>query len=827
MDPNHPSEGAQKSQSMYHAMGYSSILVMQAGMTFDLKDMDAAMTSLRESLQTCQRFRKRTGIVETLANLWYRQPGDNLTEEEMHAELCYAEVLLQKAALTFLDESIIGFIKGGMRIRNSYQIYKDCQAMASVTNEVDKLKNTYVHFRGGVSMGIGSFNLMLSLLPSRVLRLMEFLGFSGDRELGLSELREGAANNSLRSILSVLTLLMFHLYISVILGTGEGNLTEAEALLEPYIKKFPNGALILFYIARIALLKGNFTFAQEKFLACIEAQEEWRQIHHLCYWELMWAYSFEQNWREAYRYADRLCKESKWSQAVYVFQKAAILSMLPEEEVTQLGENVVELFRKVDGLRLRIAGKSIPTEKFAAKKAQRYSSSNPVKLVVPALEMMYVWNGFTIVGKRPELTESILTTLEKAEEQLKDDPNPSEYHLDDQCVVQLLKGLCLRQLGRLVQAELCFNQVISRMNYKDYNMESRLHFRIHAALNTMGSFSAKLPPSPLLDALTKNGSSAGNGAYRRRPADSSESSGAQTERESRESGEADSSKGFTKEQVEGVQRIKRCKDYYEVLGVNKEANEDELKKAYRKLALKFHPDKNRAPGATEAFKKIGNAYAVLSNADKRRQYDLTGGEEPSSPGHTHGGGFDFHRGFEADITPEDLFNMFFGGGFPSCKSTGQTIKRQTENLRVDYYVTRDFKSEYKGSALQQIEKNVEDDYVSNVRNNCWKERQTKTDLLYAAKFDIGIPSMTKCCNQHDRCYDTCGREKHDCDEEFQDCLETVCRNVQKTLGLAYSVQACESAVTLLFDAVMHLGCKPYLDSQRDSCVCQYELKREL
>ncbi|XP_040892474.1 tetratricopeptide repeat protein 39B-like [Toxotes jaculatrix] len=523
-----------KSQSMYHAMGYSSILVMQAGMTFDPKDMDAAMTSLRESLQTCQRFRKKTGIVETLTSLWYRQPADNLTEEEMHAELCYAEVLLQKATLTFLDESIIGFIKGGMRIRNSYQIYKDCQAMANVTEGGEKQKSTHIHFRGGVNMGIGSFNLMLSLLPSRVLRLMEFLGFSGDRELGLSELREGAASNSLRSILSTLTLLMFHLYITVILGTSDGNLAEAEALLKPYIEKFPNGALILFYIARIALLKGNFTFAQEKFLACIAAQEEWRQIHHLCYWELMWAYSFEQNWKEAYRYADLLCKESKWSQAIYVFQKASILSMLPEEEVTKLGENVVELFRQVEGLRLRIAGKSIPTEKFAAKKAQRYASSNPVKLVVPALEMMYVWNGFTIVGKRPELTESILTTLEKAEEQLRDDPNPSEYHLDDQCIVQLLKGLCLRQLGRLVQAELCFKHVISsennikhenylvpytmyelgllhkqkgdisaaitvienaKMNYKDYSMESRLHFRIHAALNTMGSFSAKLPPS--------------------------------------------------------------------------------------------------------------------------------------------------------------------------------------------------------------------------------------------------------------------------------------------------------------------------------------------
>ncbi|XP_061778978.1 group XIIA secretory phospholipase A2 isoform X2 [Nerophis lumbriciformis] len=94
--------------------------------------------------------------------------------------------------------------------------------------------------------------------------------------------------------------------------------------------------------------------------------------------------------------------------------------------------------------------------------------------------------------------------------------------------------------------------------------------------------------------------------------------------------------------------------------------------------------------------------------------------------------------------------------------------------------------------------------------------------LFGFQFDVGIPSMTKCCNQHDRCYDTCGRDKHDCDEQFQECLETICRNVQRTLGLAQSVQACESAVTLLFDAVMHLGCKPYLDSQRDSCMCQYE-----
>ncbi|XP_033841332.1 group XIIA secretory phospholipase A2 [Periophthalmus magnuspinnatus] len=99
--------------------------------------------------------------------------------------------------------------------------------------------------------------------------------------------------------------------------------------------------------------------------------------------------------------------------------------------------------------------------------------------------------------------------------------------------------------------------------------------------------------------------------------------------------------------------------------------------------------------------------------------------------------------------------------------------------------------------------------------------------LFWFQFDIGIPSMTKCCNQHDRCYDTCGRKKRDCDEQFQDCLETICRKLQRAFGLTHNVQACESAVTLLFDAVMHLGCKPYLDSQRESCVCQYEMKKEL
>ena len=65
----------------------------------------------------------------------------------------------------------------------------------------------------------------------------------------------------------------------------------------------------------------------------------------------------------------------------------------------------------------------------------------------------------------------------------------------------------------------------------------------------------------------------------------------------------------------------KIKDYYELLGVSKDATDSDLKKGYRKMALQFHPDKTNVPGADEAFKLIGYAYAVLSNAEKRKQYD--------------------------------------------------------------------------------------------------------------------------------------------------------------------------------------------------------------
>lgn len=133
-------------------------------------------------------------------------------------------------------------------------------------------------------------------------------------------------------------------------------------------------------------------------------------------------------------------------------------------------------------------------------------------------------------------------------------------------------------------------------------------------------------------------------------------------------------RSYTDAQAELVQKILKAKEggqgaHYRVLGVDKDADENALKKAYRKLALKLHPDKNSAPHADEAFKALGLAYATLSDPQKRTIYDRYGEEDPDNrggggggfrPGHG-GGGVHFNG---QEVNPEDIFNMFFGGGMP-------------------------------------------------------------------------------------------------------------------------------------------------------------------
>ena len=121
------------------------------------------------------------------------------------------------------------------------------------------------------------------------------------------------------------------------------------------------------------------------------------------------------------------------------------------------------------------------------------------------------------------------------------------------------------------------------------------------------------------------------------------------------------------------------RDYYEILGISKSANEDEIKKAYRKLAIKYHPDKNPDDkGAEEKFKEAAEAYEILSNPEKRQRYNQFG--HAGVGGASQGGGGHYGGGMNMD----DIFSQFgdiFGGGGGSRGGGGRRVMKGS-NLRI-------------------------------------------------------------------------------------------------------------------------------------------------
>lgn len=117
-------------------------------------------------------------------------------------------------------------------------------------------------------------------------------------------------------------------------------------------------------------------------------------------------------------------------------------------------------------------------------------------------------------------------------------------------------------------------------------------------------------------------------------------------------------------------------NFYDILGVAQNANVDEIKRAYRKLSFIHHPDKNNSPESTQMFQKLAEAYSILSDPEKRQQYDM---ELKFGKGFG-GSGFGGSRMFTAEINPHEIFNMFFGnssageGGFGGLGGIFQTMR---------------------------------------------------------------------------------------------------------------------------------------------------------
>jgi len=156
-----------------------------------------------------------------------------------------------------------------------------------------------------------------------------------------------------------------------------------------------------------------------------------------------------------------------------------------------------------------------------------------------------------------------------------------------------------------------------------------------------------------------------------------------------------------------VDRINKCKDYYEILEISKEATKEEISKSYKKLALRLHPDKNGAPGAEDAFKKVSQAFSVLQDSSKRTQYNHRGFDAESSDAPSQ-----YHRGYSSQgmdsMSPEELFEAFFGPGM------GGGLRFSTGPMGMHMHNTRRQRTHNQNNERQQGRQNVEGGMFSTI-----------------------------------------------------------------------------------------------------------------
>jgi hypothetical protein len=178
----------------------------------------------------------------------------------------------------------------------------------------------------------------------------------------------------------------YNIYLATIIQVPECNIQQAIFYLERRLLSSPESYIYLILKARTKLYSREPQKAIDLLKTALNnLQTGWNQLKHLCYWELGCSYAALASWKSAADFFNTLYEESNWSKATYIYFKAVFLYT---DDPLKYQTNITEMLQKVGNYKKKIAGKSIPIEKFVCRKARKYLSQNQ-RLHLPALEILY------------------------------------------------------------------------------------------------------------------------------------------------------------------------------------------------------------------------------------------------------------------------------------------------------------------------------------------------------------------------------------------------------------------------------------------------------
>uniref|UniRef100_A0A8C6WQI8 Tetratricopeptide repeat domain 39C n=1 Tax=Neogobius melanostomus TaxID=47308 RepID=A0A8C6WQI8_9GOBI len=503
-----------------------------AMMTFEEEKMQTACDDLKTTEKLCES--DSAGVIETIRNKIKKsmdsQRSGVAVVDRLQRQIIVADCQVYLAVLSFVKQELSAYIKGGWILRKAWKMYNKCHSDISQLQEASQRRSSVPQtesmstdnanhspspdgvtdealdrLKGSVSFGYGLFHLCISMVPPHLLKIINLLGFPGDRLQGLSSLMYASESKDMKAPLATLALLWYHTVVLPFFALDgsdtQAGLLEANTILQRKSVVYPNSSLFMFFKGRVHRLECQINSALACFHEALELASDQRELQHVCLYEIGWCSMIELNFEDAYRAFERLKNESRWSQCYYAYLTGVCQGASGDlEGASAVFKDVQKLFKR----------KNNQIEQFAVKRADRLRKMSPTRelCILGVIEVLYLWKALqncspsklqimNQVLQRVEeascrgLKHLLLGSIHKCHGNIRDAVQSFQLAIRDDYGRQInsyVQPYSVYELGCILLAK---PETVgkgrsfllqAKEDFTGYDFENRLHVRIHAAL---------------------------------------------------------------------------------------------------------------------------------------------------------------------------------------------------------------------------------------------------------------------------------------------------------------------------------------------------------
>nr|XP_039271265.1 tetratricopeptide repeat protein 39C-like [Styela clava] len=405
-----------KTTSPQMSAGASFFSFLNGMMTFEDERLVQASNDLRATQKLCNIPDETLNAIKSKFSKKAAQRPQLPLSKVLQNKIIIADCHLYLALISFIQQDITGYIKGGWTLRKAWKIYEKTYEQISLLKRVSQAepqgstretkssndlklkeqaksisKEILERLYGSVSFGFGLFNLCVSLIPQKLLKVVNLIGFHGDREVGLEALQSASESEDMKAPLAMLALLWYHTVVRPFFAVdgdkADSGIPVAEAIMAKHEPVYPKSSFVLFFKGRIQRCKCDISTALISFQLAYDAGVDQREFQLMCAYEIGWCSLMELDWAKALEYFIMLKNESKWSVCYYTYL-TALMSGMTDDKV-----ECMKLFIEVPKT-MKI--KSNQLEIYIVRKALLFIKTPATYefLLIYILELLYLWRAF-------------------------------------------------------------------------------------------------------------------------------------------------------------------------------------------------------------------------------------------------------------------------------------------------------------------------------------------------------------------------------------------------------------------------------------------------